>query len=84
MQIAANSLQLPVDDAVFKGLQGVDMYVENDLYKYTVGATPDFEEISQLRKTLLDRFPQAFIVAFKNGKRCDLQEAIRESRKRKK
>jgi N-acetylmuramoyl-L-alanine amidase len=62
----------------------VDYYEDGGMYKYTVGASTDYNEISQLRKTLLDRFPQAFIVAFKNGKRCDLQEAIRESRKRKK
>ena len=80
VQIAANSLQLPVDDAVFKGLQGVDMYVENDLYKYTVGATPDFEEISQLRKTVSELFPQAFIIAFRDGIKIPLAQAIKEYR----
>ena len=80
VQIAANSLQLPVDDAVFKGLQGVDMYVENDLYKYTVGATPDFEEISQLRKTVSELFPQAFIIAFRDGMKIPLAQAIKEYR----
>ena len=80
VQIAANSLQLPVDDAVFKGLQGVDMYVENDLYKYTVGATPDFEEISLLRKTVSELFPQAFIIAFRDGMKIPLAQAIKEYR----
>ena len=65
---------------MFKGLQGVDMYVENDLYKYTVGATPDFEEISQLRKTVSELFPQAFIIAFRDGMKIPLAQAIKEYR----
>jgi N-acetylmuramoyl-L-alanine amidase len=84
VQITANSVKLKKNAPQLKGLQDVDYYEDGGMYKYTVGASTDYNEISQLRKTLLDRFPQAFIVAFKNGKRCDLQEAIRESRKRKK
>lgn len=84
VQITANSVKLKKNAPQLKGLQDVDYYEDGGMYKYTVGASTDYNEISQLRKTLLDRFPQAFIVAFRNGKRCDLQEAIRESRKRKK
>jgi N-acetylmuramoyl-L-alanine amidase len=78
VQIAASSQQLPTDHEVFKGVQNVDVYVENDLFKYTVGATPDFEEISQLRKTVSEQFPQAFIIAFRDGEKIALAQAIRE------
>ena len=78
VQIAASSQQLPTDHAVFKGIPNVDVYVENDLFKYTVGATPDFEEISQLRKTVSEQFPQAFIIAFRDGEKIALAQAIRE------
>ena len=30
-----------------------------------------------LRKNLLERFPQAFVIAFRDGKRIDTNEAIR-------
>ena len=78
VQIAASSQQLPTDHTVFKGIPNVDVYVENDLFKYTVGATPDFEEISQLRKTVSEQFPQAFIIAFRDGEKIALAQAIRE------
>lgn len=84
VQVTANSTKLPKNAPQLKGLDNVDFYQEGGMYKYTVGASPDYNEISQLRKQLLDRFPQAFIVAFKDGKRCDVQEAIREFRRKKK
>ena len=84
VQVTANSTKLPKNAPQLKGLDNVDFYQDGGLYKYTVGASPDYNEISQLRKQLLDRFPQAFIVAFKDGKRCDVQEAIREFRRKKK
>ena len=67
-----------------KGVKGVEYYQENGLYKYTVGSSADYSQIYQLRKTIVDRFPQAFIVAFKNGQKYDLQAAMREYRSGKK
>ncbi len=84
VQVTANSTKLPKNAPQLKGLDQVDYYHDGGMYKYTVGASPDYNEISRLRKQLLDRFPQAFIVAFKDGKRCDVQQAIREFRKVKK
>jgi N-acetylmuramoyl-L-alanine amidase len=80
VQITANSTKLKANAAQLKGVRDVDYYQEGGLYKYTVGASTDYNEISRLRKQLLDKFPQAFIIAFKNGQRCDVQEAIREFR----
>ena len=45
------------------------------MFKYTVGNSTDYQEIYQLRKSVLDKFPQAFIVAFKDGVRMDVNEA---------
>ena len=36
-----------------------------------------------MRKTILHKFPQAFIIAFKNGERTDVVEAIREYKRNK-
>ena len=46
--------------------------------KYTCGSSTDYNEIYRLRKSLLDKFPQAFIIAFKNGEKMDVRQAIRE------
>jgi N-acetylmuramoyl-L-alanine amidase len=83
VQIAASSLQLAPDAPQFMGVKGVEMYAENGMFKYTIGASPDFDEINRLRKTVLDAFPQAFIIAFRDGYKMNISEAVREYRKNK-
>ena len=78
VQIMASSTRLKANDARLKGQHQADYYKEGGLYKYTVGASTNYNEIVQLRKTLLSSFPQAFIIAFKNGQKVDVQQAITE------
>ena len=56
------------------------MYVENDLFKYTVGASPDLDEINQLRRTVAELFPQAFVIAFRDGVKIPMVQAMKEYR----
>lgn len=78
VQILVSSQKLKAGDSRLKGQTGVDSYVENGMTKYTVGASENYNEIYHLRKSLLDIFPEAFIIAFKGGKRMDVQQAIKE------
>ncbi|MBR5749580.1 MAG: N-acetylmuramoyl-L-alanine amidase [Prevotella sp.] len=78
VQILVSSQKLKAGDSRLKGQTGVDSYVENGLTKYTVGASENYNEIYHLRKSLLEKFPEAFIIAFKGGKRMDVQQAIKE------
>ena len=82
VQILVSSQKIKAGDSRFKGQTGVDSYVENGLTKYTVGASENYNEIYHLRKSLQDKFPEAFIIAFKDGKRMDVQQAIREFKNR--
>ena len=84
VQIAASSQQIPVTSSFFQGLEGVECYSENGMVKYTVGSSPDYEETVRLRKTISASFPQAFIVAFRNGEKMDMPQAMKEYRNRKK
>ena len=77
VQIVATSKPLSKNSDVLKGLDDVDSYMDGNFIKYTVGASTDFNKIAMLRKNLLERFPQAFVIAFKDGKRIDTNEAIR-------
>lgn len=70
-------------DAHFKGEENYDSYQESGMVKYTIGASANYNEIYQLRKSLLDKFPEAFIIAFKNGKKYDVNQAIREFKQNK-
>ena len=78
VQILSSSAFVKVGDKHFKGIAPVDCYQEGEWYKYTYGASTDYNEISRLRKSILDRFPEAFIVAFKGGQKMNVGQAIRE------
>ncbi len=78
VQILVSSQKLKAGDSRLKGQTGVDSYVENGMTKYTIGVSENYNEIYHLRKSLLDKFPEAFIIAFKGGKRMDVQQAIKE------
>lgn len=78
VQIMASDRPLHNNSPLLKGVKDADCYHEGSYYKYTCGASPDYNEIYRLRKTLLAKFPQAFIVAFKNGQKMNVTEAIRE------
>ena len=83
VQIMASGYKLRTNDPQLKGQKEADYYQESGLYKYTVGSSTDYSAISQLRKTLTSSFPQAFIVAFKDGKKMNVQEAIQEWKSKK-
>lgn len=83
VQFLASNTRIKAGDARFKGLEGVDSYQEGGLWKYTVGSTESYAEVRQLRAQVVKVFPQAFIVAFKNGEKMDTQKAIRESQQKK-
>lgn len=78
VQVLASSTRLPANSAQLKGLADVDCYEEGGLFKYTVGASANYQKIYQLRKSVAEQFPQAFIIAFKHGQRTNVQEAIQE------
>lgn len=81
IQILASSRQIPAGSERFKGLSPIECFQENDLYKYTYGSSADYNEIVRLRKKISNNFDGAFIVAFKNGIKMDLQQAISEYKK---
>ena len=83
VQFLASNTRIKAGDTRFKGLEGVDSYQEGGLWKYTVGSTESYAEVRQLRAQVVKVFPQAFIVAFKNGEKMDTQKAIRESQQKK-
>ena len=78
VQIIAAQRQLKAGDHNFRGLEGCEFYQENGMVKYTYGASNNYNEIYRLRKAILDKFPGAFIIAFKNGDKMDENQAIRE------
>lgn len=78
LQIFVGSRNLRKGDAHFKGETDYDSFQEGNLVKYTLGASTNYNEIYRMRKEKLEKFPEAFIIAFKNGQKYDVNQAIRE------
>lgn len=76
VQILSSSRKIALNDEALKGLKGCEWYQEGTLWKYTYGSSTNYNEIRKLQKELTNRFPDAFIIAFKNGQRTNVNEAI--------
>ena len=57
---------------------GQAIYGNNNTTTTVYGESTDYQEMVRLRRTIVKKFPQAFVVAFKDGQRIDLDEAIRQ------
>ncbi|MBQ7471752.1 MAG: N-acetylmuramoyl-L-alanine amidase [Prevotella sp.] len=82
VQILCSSVRLKAGDKRLKGHTDADFYEEGGLVKYTCGASTDYNEIYRLRKQLVESFPEAFIIAFRNGTKMDVRAAIQEFKSR--
>ncbi|MCD7848302.1 MAG: N-acetylmuramoyl-L-alanine amidase [Parabacteroides sp.] len=69
IQILTSDKKLSPGSKLFKGYKNVDYFVENGIYKYTYGETTSFDSIRKLRRQVAKDFKDAFIVAFKDGKK---------------
>ncbi len=83
VQFLTSGKLLREGDSRFKGETDYESYLENGIVKYTLGSSTNYSEIYSLRKKLLEKFPEAFIIAFKDAKKYDVNQAIREYKKNK-
>lgn len=80
VQILTSSNAIEKTSSEFNGLTDVDEYISNGLYKYAVGSTSNYKKAQEMQKTLRDNgFPGAFVIAFKNGERVGLNEALSDT-----
>ena len=84
IQILTSSSSLKSTDKRFKGLKDVEYYQEGGLYKYTYGASADYNKVLRTKRSISTDFKDAFIIAFKEGKKMDVNAAISEFKKNRK
>ena len=82
IQILTSSKPLAKNDKRLKGLKDVDYYKEGGIYKYTYGASADYNKVLRTKRTITAQFKDAFIIAFRNGEKMNVNEAIAEFKKR--
>lgn len=72
-QVFISSVPLKDDDYRFKKLK-CSYYKDKNMYKYTYGSSTDYDEVLRMQAEIRKLFPDAFMIAMKNGKRVDINE----------
>ena len=73
VQIGANKKE----SAVFSSIDNVQVSQENGMFKYRLGSFKTYQEAKSFRKTIVHKFPGAFVQAVKNKQAISIQEAIK-------
>ena len=77
IQIATSSSKIELIPENFNGVEGVSIYEAGGLYRYTVGKEKNMADANELQLQLREKgFTDAFIVAFSDGVRIPISEAI--------
>ncbi len=77
VQIAASSKSIPLDDELFTEFSDIQEIKAGGMFKYAVGTKTSYEEILEYSKTLRNRFPDAFIIALRNGELVSLETVLK-------
>lgn len=76
IQVSSSAKKVMPNHQIFNGLTDIYEYYENNTYKYTVGKSENYDTIKKMQLELKNRFPGAFIVAFKNNQKIDIKQVI--------
>jgi N-acetylmuramoyl-L-alanine amidase len=78
IQIAASSKSIATKPYNFKGLSTISKEKTGNLYKYYYGSTSNYTQTKQLVSDAKSKgYKSSFVVAFKNGKKVSLTEALK-------
>ena len=79
VQLSASSKKLDLIPSNFNGLNNISYTFEGNLYRYMYGETTNYEEAKNLLATAKSKgYTTAFLIAFKNGKKMSIQEALKQ------
>ncbi|HRH39812.1 MAG TPA: N-acetylmuramoyl-L-alanine amidase, partial [Flavobacteriales bacterium] len=77
VQVSTSAKHIDTKPKNFNGLVGVEEHTGQGLFKYTFGDEPSLDKARGILKACKEKgFDGAFIVAFRNGERIDLKEAV--------
>ena len=80
VQILASSKQIPLQSANFRGLSTISKEPYKNLFRYMYGKTSSYKQAKLLKSNAdLKGYTTSYIVAYKDGKRIPVQEAIKYS-----
>lgn len=75
VQISAMPRNREMDPGLLKGIETVTKIEDGERVKYAAGKFHVYDDAVKYRRTLILRFPDAFVIAVRNGKTMPLREA---------
>ena len=80
VHLISSETKIPSNSNMFDGLGKVEEYYANEAYTYLLGNTSSYSEINEILQLAKTKFPEAVIVAFKNGQLIKLEKALKTLR----
>jgi len=78
VQLSASSKKLELTPSNFKGLKDISIESGTNLYKYMYGKTADYNDAKKLLQEAKSKgYDSAYLIAFKNGEKISVQDAIK-------
>lgn len=77
VQITSSNNPIPKNSGFFKKVDGIEEITIDGLFKYYIGTKLSYSEIVDYSTQVKELFPDAFIVAFINGKQIPVDQAIK-------
>jgi N-acetylmuramoyl-L-alanine amidase len=78
VQVASSKNKIATDPSSFKGYSQVSVIEDGRWYKYLVGGEDSYHTALDLCKNVKADYPDAFVVASKNGRIVPLKDALEE------
>ncbi len=77
VHLISSENKISPDAEIFKELGPVEEYEISEAFTYLAGSSHSFSEILELHQKAVRQFPDASVVAFRNGKLIKLEKALR-------
>lgn len=76
IHLISSPARLSTESTFFRGLGPIEELKISETFNYLAGNSTDFEEINKLLSKAKVNFPDANLIAFKNGRKIKLEKAI--------
>lgn len=76
IQIAYSGKKIDTKPENFKGIKNVERVEDGRYFRYFTGNAKSYEEIAELQNQVRKKIPEAYVIAFNNGKLITVKDAL--------
>ncbi len=81
VHLVSSENKIPLNSDNFKGLGPIEEYEASGAFSFLAGESDSYSEIAEVHEKATDNFPDATLVAFKNGLLIKLEKALKSLKK---